>query len=63
MAKYDTYTLNLSVGTDEGNADLKLTVLFEDGDNIQEVIAETRAKILVEALEMKGTKFSAQAKQ
>ena len=63
MAKYDTYTLTLNVGTAQDNAELKLTVLFEDGDNAQQVIAEARARILVEALEMKDSRFLIQTKQ
>ena len=63
MAKYDTYTLTLNVGTAQDNAELKLTVLFEDGDNAQQVIAEARARILVEALEMKDSRFLNQTKQ
>ena len=63
MAKYDTYTLTLNVGTAQDNAELKLTVLFEDGDNAQQVIAEARARILVEALEMKDSSFLNQTRQ
>lgn len=39
------------------NANLRLTVLFEDGDNIEQVIADTRSKLLVEAFAMKDTEF------
>ena len=63
MAKYDTYRLTLQVGTSQDQAKLELAVIFEDGDNEQEVIREVRSKILTEALEMKDTKFLSETKQ
>lgn len=63
MAKYDTYKLVLQVGTNQDQARLELSVIFEDGDNEQQVIQEVREKILVEALVMKDTQFLIKTKQ
>lgn len=57
MAKYDTYVLKLTLGKEENQAELVLSVLFEDGDNEQQVIADARSKILQEASEMQSTEF------
>lgn len=63
MAKYDVYKLSLEIGTSKDKATLELSVLFEDGDNVDRVIFETRQRILKEALNMKDTKFLDQIKQ
>lgn len=57
MAKYDTYVLAVKVGDDKASADLKLTILFEDGDNASAVISTAREVIEIEAIAMKESEF------
>lgn len=57
MAKYDTYTLKLTLGKVGDQAELVLSVLFEDGDDEQQVIADVRSKILQEATEIRDEKL------
>ena len=63
MAKYDTYVLKLTLGKEENQVELVLSVLFEDGDDEQQVIAGVRSKILQEASEMQSTEFLKETKQ
>ena len=57
MAKYDTYTFSLTLGDEKNRANLSLTVLFEDGDNVDDVIKDVKAKIKTEAIEMKSQDY------
>ena len=50
MAKYDTYTLSLKLGDGKSEANLSLSVLFQDGDDIDGVIESVRLKLKTEAL-------------
>lgn len=63
MAKYDTYTLKFILAKGESRAELVLSVLFEDGDDEQQVIADVRSKILQEASEIKANKSLDETKQ
>lgn len=57
MAKYDTYSITLHLGTEEDQARLQITVLLEDGDNPAEVIEDARELLRNQALAMKESKF------
>lgn len=63
MAKYDSYTLSLSVGTAADNATLTLSVLLEDGDAVGDVLASARTLIENEAVSMKEDDFLKNIKQ
>lgn len=63
MAKLDTYTLRLTIGSSQDKAELALTVIFEDGDNSEKVIEQVRADILKEAIKMKKEQFIIQVRQ
>lgn len=57
MAKYDTYTLSLKLGDGKSEANLSLSVLFEDGDDIDSVIESVRLKLKTEALRQQNDDF------
>lgn len=45
MAKYDTYELKYRTAMNTGEIEAKVTVLFEAGDNIDNVMNEVRDRI------------------
>lgn len=45
MAKFDTYTLKVQLTKATEKAELEITVLFEDGDNIATVIQSCRDRL------------------
>jgi phosphoribosylcarboxyaminoimidazole (NCAIR) mutase len=63
VAKYDTYTLTVQIGKAEQAATLEISILFEDGDNIANVIQNARNTIKAEATAMKTSGFIASLKQ
>lgn len=63
MAKYDTYVLHLQLGKEEARANLKLTVLFEEGDNVQAVIVDAANRLKDEAQRMESVEYLELIKQ
>lgn len=57
IAKFDTYTLKVQLTKATEKAELEITVLFEDGDNIATVIQSCRDRLRSEAILMKNTEF------
>lgn len=57
MAKFDTYTLKVQLTKATEKAELEITVLFEDGDNIATVFQSCRDRLRSEAILMKNTEF------
>ena len=53
MAKYDNYTLTY-IKTTEPQIQAVISVLFEDGDNISEVMAEVRQEFFTEVNEIES---------
>lgn len=63
MAKYDTYILTAQIGKPEQAANLSISILFEDGDNIANVIQDVRNTMKTEVIAMKNSNFTASLKQ
>ena len=57
MAKFDTYTLSVQTEDKSAIAKLSLTLLFEDGDNIEQVIENARLEVEKEAVKQKNLGF------
>lgn len=55
MAKYDSYTLTY-IKTKKPEIQAVISVLFEDGDNISEVMAEARREFFTEVNKIESTK-------
>lgn len=50
MAKYDTYELVYRTKIGEGQVEAKLSVLFENGDNVDNVMNEARDRLQTRVL-------------
>jgi hypothetical protein len=63
VAKYDTYELKLVLMSTQVTAELNLSILFEEGDDHDAVIALARQKLRTEAIAMKNAKFLSEVTQ
>ena len=57
MAKFDTYVVSVQLEDKSVIAKLSLSLLFEEGDNIEQVIENARLEIEREALKQKDLGF------
>jgi len=57
MAKYDTYTLAVRLENKKSEISLSLGLIFEDEDDVNAVIAQSRAKLRTEISLMKASDF------
>lgn len=57
MAKYDSYELVINVVKQNNQYTAKITVLFEDGDNVPNVLSQAAQQLRTEAIRLKTTNF------
>lgn len=57
MAKYDTHKIVVVAGREGNQYTLELTVLFEDGDDISQVLTQASNDIKSEAERMNNSDF------
>lgn len=57
MAKYDSYELVINVVKQSNQYTAKITVLFEDGDNVPDVLSQAAQQLRTEAIRLKTTNF------
>ena len=57
MAKYDSYELVINISKQGEQYTAKITVLFEDGDNVPDVLSQAAQQLKTEAIRLKTTNF------
>lgn len=57
MSKFDAFEFKVQVGDEKNYANLNLRVLFEDGDDVDAVMADVKDRVKVLALDMKSDDY------